>query len=129
MYGGSDSEWKIFWRFFRQGGSRRVVTDGRENASREFRKDQIEKMIRERTGKSDWQFVFLSADLAAIGDAMAVGIHADAVLLFEKSGKGSKNAWMSLSEQTSDYRTDRKKKVGFEQKDRKHPDDPGKKEE
>ncbi|MFN2373196.1 MAG: hypothetical protein ABR545_05245 [Cyclonatronaceae bacterium] len=104
-----------------------VVTDGRENASREFRKDQIEKMVKEKTGKSDWQFVFLSADLDAIGDAMAVGIHADAVLMFQKSGKGSADAWASLSEQTSDYRTDRKKKVGFDQHDRKHPDDPGKK--
>lgn len=104
-----------------------VVTDGRENASREFRKDQIEKMIRERTEKSDWQFVFLSADLDAIGDAMAVGIHADAVLAFEKSGKGSQRAWESLSVRTSDYRADRKEKMGFEPDDRKHPDDPGKK--
>lgn len=104
-----------------------VVTDGRENASREFRKDQIEKMIRERTEKSDWQFVFLSADLDAIGDAMAVGIHADAVLAFEKSGKGSQRAWESLSVRTSDYRADRKEKMGFEPDDRKHPGDPGKK--
>jgi Mg-chelatase subunit ChlD len=104
-----------------------VVTDGRENASREFRKDQIEKMIRERTEKSDWQFVFLSADLDAIGDAMAVGIHADAVLAFHKSGKGSQHAWESLSVRTSDYRADRKAKMSFEQDDRKHPDDPGKK--
>jgi hypothetical protein len=103
-----------------------VVTDGQENSSREFRKDQIEKMVKERTEKSSWQFVFLSADLAAIGDAMAVGIHADAVLLFEKSGKGSGGAWASLSARTSDYRSARKKKIGFEQDDRKHPDDPEK---
>lgn len=103
-----------------------VVTDGRENASGEFRKDQIEKMVKEKT-ESDWQFVFLSADLDAIGDAMAVGIHADAVLAFHKSGKGSQRAWESLSVRTSDYRADRKKKIGFEQDDRKHPDDPGKK--
>lgn len=65
---------------------------------------------------------------AAIGDTMAVGIHADAVLLFEKSGKGSADAWASLSARTSDYRSSRKKKIGFEQDDRKHPDDPEKKE-
>jgi hypothetical protein len=103
-----------------------VVTDGQENSSREFRKDQIEKMVKEKTEKSSWQFVFLSADLAAIGDAMAVGIHADAVLLFEKSAKGSAGAWASLSARTSDYRSSRKKKIGFEQDDRKHPDDPEK---
>lgn len=104
-----------------------VVTDGHENSSQEFRKDQIEKMVKEKTEKSDWQFVFLSADLAAIGDAMAVGIHADAVLLFQKNAKGSAGAWDSLSERTSDFRSSRKKKIGFVPDDRKHPDDPEKK--
>ena len=103
-----------------------VVTDGQENSSREFRKQQIEKMVKEKTEKSSWQFVFLSADLAAIDDAIAVGIHVDAVLLFEKSGKGTAGAWASLSARTSDYRSSRKKKIGFEQDDRKHPDDPEK---
>jgi hypothetical protein len=74
------------------------------------------------------QFVFLSADLAALGDAKAVGIHADAVLLFEKSEKGSANAWAALSMRTSGFRSSRKKEIGFEQDGRKHPDDPEKKE-
>ncbi len=104
-----------------------IVTDGQENSSREFQKEQIEKMIREKTEKNAWQFVFLSADLAAIGDAMSVGIHADAVLLFEKSHKGSSGAWASLSKQTSGYRSAQKRKIGFKPEDRQHPDDPGKK--
>jgi hypothetical protein len=104
-----------------------VVTDGQENSSQEFRKDQIEKMIKEKTEKGSWQFVFLSADLAAIGDAKSVGIHANAVLLFEKNGKGSASAWASLSNETSAFRASRKKKIGFGQDDRKHPDDPDKK--
>lgn len=104
-----------------------VVTDGQENSSMEFRKDQIESMIKARTEKDGWQFVFLSADLAAIGDARAVGILADAILLFEKSGKGSASAWGLLSKSTAAYRSARKKKMEFEQDDRKHPDDPGKK--
>ena len=101
-----------------------IVTDGHENSSREFRKDQIEKMVKEKTEKNAWQFVFLSADLAAICDARAVGIHADAVLLFEKSGKGSAGAWAALSKGTSDYRSSRKKKIGFKQDDEEHADDP-----
>jgi len=43
-----------------------VITDGQENSSHEFRKDQIAKMIKDRTKKDDWDFVFLSADLADI---------------------------------------------------------------
>jgi len=103
-----------------------VVTDGQENASREFRHDQIEKMIKEKTAKSNWQFVFLSADLAAIGDALAAGYHADRVLLYDKSDRGSASAWASLCVQTSDYRASRKQRFAFAQEDRQHPDDPGK---
>ena len=104
-----------------------VITDGRENSSREFRKDQIQKMTKERIAKDDWQFVFLSADLAGIGDAMSVGIHADSVLLFEKSAKATSRAWASLSARTSEYRSALKEKIGFEQQDREHPEDPQKK--
>jgi hypothetical protein len=101
-----------------------VVTDGQENSSKEFRKEQIEKMVKEKTANNDWQFVFLSADLAAIGDAMSVGIDADTVLLFQKDSKGNAAAWNSMSAQTSNFRSARKKKIGFDPEDRKHPDDP-----
>lgn len=104
-----------------------VVTDGQENSSQEFRKDQIEKMVKEKIEKRDWQFVFLSADLSAIGDAMGVGISADSVLLFEKNRSGNESAWNSLSAQTSNFRSARKRKIGFDPEDRKHPDDPEKK--
>ncbi len=104
-----------------------VITDGQENSSQEFRKAQIEKMIKEKTDKDGWQFVFLSADLAAIGDAMAVGIRADAVLLFEKSEKGVSGTWATLSRQTSDYRSARKRKIGFKPDGKESPEDSQKK--
>lgn len=104
-----------------------VVTDGQENASHEFRKDQIEGMIKARTELNAWQFVFLSADLAAIGDAAAIGVRPAAVLLFEKDAKGSKSAWSSLSRQTTAFRESSKLAVDFDDEDRQHPDDPAKK--
>ncbi len=99
-----------------------VVTDGQENASREFHKEQIEKMI-----KDGWQFVFLSADLAAIHDAQDVGVAPSASLLYQKSGLGSKGAWSSLSRRISDYRSARLQRLMFLEEDRQHPDDPNKK--
>jgi hypothetical protein len=81
-------------------------------------------MVKEKTEKCGWQFVFLSADLAVIGDAMAVGMDPDAVLHFQKDAKGTAGAWASLSARTSDFRSNRKKKIGFRWNDRKHPDDP-----
>jgi hypothetical protein len=95
-----------------------IITDGQENASREFRKDQIEKMIREKQERLDWQFVFLSADLAAIGDAMDTGFRQVSSLAFDKTAQGTADAWTSASERIADYRAARSKDVSFSEEDR-----------
>ena len=103
-----------------------IVTDGQENSSHEFSKGDIEKMVREKTEKAGWQFVFLSADLAATVDATHLGIDPDAVLPFVKTGAHTSASFQTLSQRTSDYRTHGKGKIGFLHDDRKHPDDPAK---
>jgi len=102
-----------------------VVTDGKENASREFRREQVKRMIDARTA-DDWQFVFLSADLDAIGDAHSVGFDGKQTLAFAKSPDGSASAWTSLQERTSQFRKGDKNRLEFEDEDRKHPEDPAK---
>ena len=102
-----------------------VVTDGHENASCEFRKDQIEKMVKEKTDKAGWQFVFLSADMAAIHDAQSVGIPDQSTLFFLRTGQGTRDAWAHLSSRTEIYRSGRKEKIGFGKEDNpNHPEGP-----
>jgi len=95
-----------------------LITDGQENASREFRKDQIEKMIKEKQEKAAWQFVFLSADLDAIGDALASGVRAASTLAHDKDSHGVGAAWASLSRSVADYRSGNKEDVSFSDEDR-----------
>ena len=95
-----------------------IITDGQENSSLEFRKDQIEKMIKEKQEKASWQFVFLSADLAAIGDALATGIHATSTMSYDKTARGTKEAWISASMRIAEYRSGRSKNVSFTEEDR-----------
>jgi hypothetical protein len=95
-----------------------LITDGQENASREFRKDQIEKMIKEKQEKAAWQFVFLSADLDAIGDALASGVRAASTLAHDKDSHGVGAAWAALSRSVSDYRSGNKEDVSFSDEDR-----------
>ena len=90
-----------------------VITDGQENASEEFRKEQVEKLIRDRTEKDDWQFVFMSADLASIGDAVALGIDAGSCFSFPSNRPGTAGAWSALSGGVSAYRDARWRKIGF----------------
>jgi hypothetical protein len=98
------------------------ITDGQENASLEFRKDQIEKMIREKQEKSAWQFVFLSADLAGIGDALAAGISPAAAIAYDRSIGGVTAAWDSLSRSISRYRAGHEEDVSFTEEDRARQD-------
>ena len=95
-----------------------IITDGQENSSREFRKGQIEKMIEEKQEKLGWQFVFLSADLAAISDALASGVRAASTMAFDKGAHGTAAAWASASARIADYRAARTKDVSFTPEDR-----------
>jgi hypothetical protein len=96
-----------------------VITDGQENASREFRRDQILKMINEKEKLHGWQFVFLSADLDAINDALAQGFQPAAAMAFDQTGVGVKNAWASVSQNISNYRSSKSQGVAFSEGDRK----------
>jgi Mg-chelatase subunit ChlD len=100
-----------------------VITDGQENASREFRKDQILKMINEKEKNSSWQFVFLSADLDAINDAMTQGFQPRFSLAFDKNSKGTRDAWDSVSEKISNLRASKARDVSFSDEDRKKQQD------
>jgi Mg-chelatase subunit ChlD len=95
-----------------------VVTDGQENASHEFTKTQVSQMIKERQ-QQDWQFVFLSADLAAITDAETSGVRPSHVMAFDKTGQGTASAWQAMSKNTSSYRARLRQDMAFEEVDRK----------
>ncbi len=101
-----------------------IVTDGEENASREFRKDQIEKMIRHHQDADVWQFIFLSADLKAIMDAHDYGVAHDSTMAFNKTSRGNAQMWASTSAQVSDFRQKRTNRVAFTDEDRRNQEEP-----
>lgn len=100
-----------------------VITDGQENASREFRKDEIVRMIEKHRKMDKWQFVFLSADLDSINDAMSYGFRGISVMVFDKSAKGTKSAWKSVSDGVACYRASEAADVAFTDADRKKQED------
>jgi uncharacterized protein YegL len=56
-----------------------INTDGLENSSQEFTKDQIKEMIEEQQKENDWHFTFLGANQDSFAEARAMGIQADGV--------------------------------------------------
>jgi len=52
-----------------------IITDGLENASSEFKKDSIKKMIEHQQAVYNWQFTFLGANQDAFAEAHSMGIN------------------------------------------------------
>lgn len=81
-----------------------IITDGEENSSREFKLEQIHKMISQRQEKEEWQFVFIGANQDAIQAGAQLGIPAGAAFSFEADGEGVENMFQRVSGSTVAYR-------------------------
>ena len=62
-----------------------VMTDGLENSSKEFTKEQVRKLIEHQQSKYNWQFIFLGADQDAFSEAEAMGIQISGAAHFAKA--------------------------------------------
>lgn len=62
-----------------------IVTDGQENASREFNRPQIKELIERQTKDYQWQFTFLGANQDAFAEAGSLGIAKSAVANYSTS--------------------------------------------
>jgi Mg-chelatase subunit ChlD len=81
-----------------------IVTDGLENASREFDLRTVAGLIEQRRALG-WVFTFLGVDEATLAEAAAMAIaHANRAS-WDKTGPGSKDMFMKLSKSTYDYRS------------------------
>lgn len=83
-----------------------VITDGHENSSTEFHKEDIVKLIDKKKSEDKWEFLFLSADLQAISDARQFGINQTNVFVFSKDKKEVNKMWENLSYKLSMARED-----------------------
>lgn len=76
-----------------------IITDGAENASREYPLQKVKAMIQEEKEKHGWEFVFLGANMDAVETAGRFGISADRVADYvpDKIGTALNFAMMSAA--------------------------------
>lgn len=77
-----------------------VLTDGRENRSREWTRDSVRALIEDRQ-RLGWRFLFLGADFDAFAVGSALGIRAETIVQFDKSKV--RGATVSAYRATSSY--------------------------
>ncbi|MDG6224916.1 MAG: hypothetical protein QCI82_05315 [Candidatus Thermoplasmatota archaeon] len=82
-----------------------ILTDGMENASREFSKDRIKEMIEGKRKDQGWEFAFLAANQDAFQEGGNMGIALNMIAKFDATKEGTKGAFHHMNVLTTDYRT------------------------
>lgn len=81
-----------------------ILTDGFENASKEFSAVKINQMISHQKEKYSWEFIFIGANQDAVLSAKAIGISADAALTYAANAEGTQEAFGSVARNVANYR-------------------------
>lgn len=82
-----------------------VLTDGLENASNEFTKEQINKLIEQHKKEHDWEFVFLAVNQDAIAEGTGLGVMANASVNYDFSSQGFTKGFSTLGASAKLYRS------------------------
>lgn len=77
-----------------------IMTDGLENASREFSKVQIRNMIENH----NWEFIYIGADIDSYTEAGNIGIRKSRVANYMKSKEGFSDVFESISDASCSLR-------------------------
>lgn len=81
-----------------------IITDGEENASREFSSDSIKEMIQRQTNAYSWEFIFLAANQDAITSGAKIGVSASNSMSYLATGLGVRSAFTAVSDNAVAYR-------------------------
>ena len=81
-----------------------IITDGQENASREYTADQIRKMIGKQKKKHGWEFIFLGANIDSVATAATMGISKDMAANYQADSKGVQKNFDVLEELVCELR-------------------------
>ncbi|MFI3141341.1 MAG: vWA domain-containing protein [Clostridia bacterium] len=81
-----------------------IITDGEENASRNFNYSQIKEMVEHQKEKYNWEFIFLGANIDAVEVAGHFGIRPNRAQNFHADSKGMQVNFDALNETVLNYR-------------------------
>ena len=74
-----------------------IITDGMENASKEFSSDKVKRMIKEQE-KNGWKFIFIGANIDAVETASHFGIGEDNAVDYRADERGTKVIFEAVSD-------------------------------
>ncbi len=82
-----------------------ILTDGQENASREFTKERIAEMVKHQEQNYAWEFIYLGANQDAFAVSRGLGMRVENTANFAATGVGTRSAYDAVDRLTTSYRT------------------------
>ena len=74
-----------------------IVTDGQENASKEYTKAKIQSLIKARQDSGMWAFIYLGANVDAFAEAGSMGISMANTAGYTNTAAGTKSLYATAS--------------------------------
>ena len=93
-----------------------VITDGYENASREYSYKDIRRMVKLEQEKYGWEFLFLGANIDAVETAKSIGISEDRAAQYHNDSIGHAVNFEALDEAITTVRCNMKLTGGWKKK-------------
>ena len=84
-----------------------ILTDGMENASKEFTPLQIAEMVKHQQEIYSWEFIYLGANQDAYAVGGGLGMRKENIANFAATGVGTRRAFETADKLTGSYRTKR----------------------
>jgi len=81
-----------------------IITDGLENASKEYTLASVRSRIEHQQRQYKWQFLFLGANIDAFAEARSLGIQSRHAAQYTASRGGTRSVGESISKGVSSYR-------------------------
>ena len=91
-----------------------ITTDGMENASHRYSSEKVKEMIKRRTEKYGWEFIFLAANIDAVETAENIGIRKERAANYCQTKEGVYRSYCAMSEAISTVRRNRAKDMNLE---------------
>lgn len=77
-----------------------ITTDGYENASKQFNKEQIKEMIQ---GHKEWEFMYIGADIDSYKEGQSIGINRSNIANYKKDSRGISTLFKAVSTASNDF--------------------------
>ena len=81
-----------------------IMTDGKENASKEYNKAAVKAMIEKTTNDYKWNYIFIGANIDSVAEAGSIGIRARHARNYSPDSKGVAETFSQMDEAARDVR-------------------------